>query len=267
MNPRDGGLTTISTQSLQRLRNAVVHDEIPLPVSASGLTALQLGPFAGAVELFAGLDRHATLKVLDAVLAERARPVTAPQLVSTWPDGHGVRGAQTAEVVHDLFSKAMHHILVAGYSFDHGASLLKPLHDAMVDRRTSVELYIHLDPEPGDPTEARELAQAQVSRFLRTQWPWTEKPAVYFDPRTVTPSSSPAQPSHLEYASLHAKCVVVDRRWAFITSANFTDRGQHRNVEVGVLLDDRHFSEKLVGQFQEATRKGVFVDWLAPEKC
>jgi phosphatidylserine/phosphatidylglycerophosphate/cardiolipin synthase-like enzyme len=51
------------------------------------------------------------------------------------------------------------------------------------------------------------------------------------------------------FASLHAKCVVVDGRWVFVTSANFTDRGQTRNVEVGVLLEDTRLAAVLEAQF------------------
>ncbi|NCX99490.1 MAG: phospholipase, partial [Planctomycetia bacterium] len=35
-------------------------------------------------------------------------------------------------------------------------------------------------------------------------------------------------------ASLHAKCVIVDRGRALVTSANFTDAAQRKNIEVGV---------------------------------
>lgn len=56
-------------------------------------------------------------------------------------------------------------------------------------------------------------------------------------------------PEEHVFASLHAKCVVVDERWVLVTSANFTDRGQTRNVEVGVLLDDAGFAGVLEAQF------------------
>ena len=36
--------------------------------------------------------------------------------------------------------------------------------------------------------------------------------------------------------SLHAKCVVVDRSTALVTSANFTEAAQHRNIEAGLLI-------------------------------
>jgi phosphatidylserine/phosphatidylglycerophosphate/cardiolipin synthase-like enzyme len=51
------------------------------------------------------------------------------------------------------------------------------------------------------------------------------------------------------FASLHAKCVVVDGRWVFATSANFTNRGQSRNVEVGLLVEDGSVATALEAQF------------------
>ena len=59
-------------------------------------------------------------------------------------------------------------------------------------------------------------------------------------------------------ASLHAKCIVVDERRSLITSANFTDRGQTRNMEVGVLLDDADFARGLAAQWFSALAAGVF---------
>ena len=49
--------------------------------------------------------------------------------------------------------------------------------------------------------------------------------------------------------SLHAKCIVVDGSTALVTSANFTDRGQTRNIEAGVLVRDRGFAERLASQW------------------
>lgn len=51
------------------------------------------------------------------------------------------------------------------------------------------------------------------------------------------------------WSGADAKCVVVDARWVFVTSANFTDRGQTRTIEVGVLLEDVHLAAVLESQF------------------
>ena len=55
-------------------------------------------------------------------------------------------------------------------------------------------------------------------------------------------------PTH-QAASLHAKCIVVDERYTLIGSANFTARGQTRNVEAGALIDDPRFASRLLVQF------------------
>jgi len=75
-----------------------------------------------------------------------------------------------------------------------------------------------------------------------------------YDPRTVF---------HQSRVSLRAKAAVVDDDWVLITSANFTDRGQTRNLEIGVVVRDPSFAaavtEKLrrlqvLGLFREMTR-------------
>ena len=42
---------------------------------------------------------------------------------------------------------------------------------------------------------------------------------------------------------------VVDRRWALVSSANFTDRGLTRNLEAGVLIEDTTFARRLSEQW------------------
>lgn len=66
-------------------------------------------------------------------------------------------------------------------------------------------------------------------------------PNIYYDPRSAMPGPP--------WVSLHAKCVVIDERWTFITSANFTDRGQTRNLEVRVCIEDQAFAGQLAAQW------------------
>ena len=72
----------------------------------------------------------------------------------------------------------------------------------------------------------------------------------YFDPRTADRES---------YVSLHAKCVVIDHEYTLITSANFTDRGQTRNIEAGVAIEDRSFAASLTRQWANLVEAGVVV--------
>jgi phosphatidylserine/phosphatidylglycerophosphate/cardiolipin synthase-like enzyme len=60
-------------------------------------------------------------------------------------------------------------------------------------------------------------------------------------------------------ASLHAKCVIVDRREALITSANFTDAARNRNIEVGLCLRQPDMVNRLAVYFEALIAKNVLM--------
>jgi phosphatidylserine/phosphatidylglycerophosphate/cardiolipin synthase-like enzyme len=70
---------------------------------------------------------------------------------------------------------------------------------------------------------------------------------VFYDRRSL-------EPGHSRRACLHAKVIVRDEVQTLITSANLTEAAQERNVEAGVLLDDRAFARGVVGQFERLVR-------------
>ena len=114
-----------------------------------------------------------------------------------------------------------------------------------------VELFLKISRGDGDTTKSEILVSRYVERFKSHQWPKGSRiPIVYYDPRSVS-DDTPIR------SSLHAKCVVVDGARVFVTSANFTDRGQTRNIEVGVALDDARLAAGLEAQF-------VAGQWFAP---
>ena len=73
-----------------------------------------------------------------------------------------------------------------------------------------------------------------------------------YDPRSVEPRTE-----HDKRSSMHAKCVVVDHRHVFITSANFTEAAQQRNIEVGLLLDSPPVARRLEGFFETLLGEGM----------
>jgi len=42
-----------------------------------------------------------------------------------------------------------------------------------------------------------------------------------------------------------AKCIVVDGAHVFVSSANFTEAAQERNIEVGLLIQSRALAERV----------------------
>jgi phosphatidylserine/phosphatidylglycerophosphate/cardiolipin synthase-like enzyme len=184
-----------------------------------------------------------------AFLEERRRPAgPRVELVWTGPEAINGNARDTAVVVRELFSRARSSVLIAGYSFDHGADIFAPLYAAM--QQWQVEVHLFADIPGADRSEsAHQFVRRWADAFFRTNWQFPLRPKVFFDPRAVERES---------YASLHAKCVVVDQRLALVTSANFTNRGHDRNVEVGVLIDDPFFASSLVAQWRSAVAAGVF---------
>ena len=55
---------------------------------------------------------------------------------------------------------------------------------------------------------------------------------------------------------MHAKCVVVDGAQALVTSANFTEAAQERNIEVGLLVDAPALADRLEEHFASLIRDG-----------
>ncbi len=216
-------LSRVSTSDLERLWSALAGQRLSFPLSRLSLQGEGLEMLQDAAPALNATGREGALAVLGAVINERRQRSRQPELVWTGPESRWSGARDTAVVLGDLFRQATARVLLAGFAFDHAASVLRPLHESL-QRGVSCRLF----------------ADAQVAAgFLRDHWPFGPPfPEVYgFAPEKGV------------FASLHAKCVVVDGRWVFVTSANFTDRGQTRNIEVGVLLKDARLASVLEAQF------------------
>ena len=77
-------------------------------------------------------------------------------------------------------------------------------------------------------------------------------PEVFYDPRAISAD-------RYSRAALHAKCVVIDCRDVFVSSANFTEAAQERNVEVGLLLHSTSVAVRLIHFFDALCETGHFL--------
>ena len=141
------GLTAVPLPRLQGLLEAVEAGRLACPLTRTGLLA---GGFAALVndsgvrDLLAGLEAPAVAAVLRVALAERARPTPTLDLVWTGPEGRAATSRDTAVVVRQLFRGARRSVHVAGFWFDHGASILRPLYEAMVQHGVEASLYLDI---------------------------------------------------------------------------------------------------------------------------
>lgn len=218
-------------------------------LSASGLERLG----EGASFLF-GLDKEQALRVIAVLVAERAGRPSPPELVWTGPEGAIAESRDTEVVIRRLFESATTEVIVAGYSFDHGQRIFAPLYEVMKSRGVKATFVLDLGGQARSASEMDSFARAKIVAFLGTNWPWGHpRPAIYYDPRTITPRV---------YASMHAKCIVVDDARALVTSANFTSRAQSRNIEVGVLLESRAFAAELAEHWRGLLREALLTRYV-----
>jgi phosphatidylserine/phosphatidylglycerophosphate/cardiolipin synthase-like enzyme len=246
------GLSDVPLGELREVRRAIAGGRLVLPLHDFSLVSVGVPQrrCAALLQGLAALDAGAACAALDLLIAEREhRPPPHLELVWTGPEARGTSARDTSIVVRQLFESATHSVIVGGFRFDQGASLFRPLHEKM-QRGLVVSIFIDIEGNAPSAAAVDAFASRHIAEFLRDNWPFGPPyPSVYYDPQSAVVGPP--------WVSLHAKCVVVDDARAFITSANFTNRGQTRNLEVGVLIDDRTFAEKLAGQWRALVARGL----------
>ena len=125
-------------------------------------------------------------------------------------------------------------------------------------QKRNIKTYFFVDIPQTETTQADPEAygQAALKSFLKDNWPFGAPfPDLYSDKRALKPGPP--------WCSLHAKCVAVDGKRAFVSSANFTTRGQDRNIEAGVLLHNEAFANQLERQWLSLIEGGLAMRWVA----
>lgn len=247
------GLLTLSVPDLSALAEALrsgrlsapflpalVERIVPRAVSSEVSMALQ-----GMAS--AGTNRDgivATVELLAAARAQQPSIDEVIELVTTGPEVGACANRDTQVVVQDLFRNAERSVLVAGYELYQAEPLFRALADRMAaDPRPTVQMFLNVKRPFGDTTSEGELIAGFKHRFRTQHWPTGRPlPEIYFDPRSIAIDAK-------RKAVLHAKCIVVDGRIAFVSSANFTDAGQERNIEVGVLVRSRVVADRIISFF------------------
>lgn len=251
-----GSLKQVSTAVLEQLREAIASGLVKPPVDRAALVGFGVRHQLEAIEhALAGHKTAACLAVLDVVLAERETRRPTPELVWTGPEATAGTARDTAVVLRELFEGARESVILGGYSFKYAREVLRPLYESMRDHGVDARFFVHV-PQVEHGGAVEEHLEEHLGGFLADNWPFGDpRPRIYYDKRALIPGPP--------YCSLHAKCVVVDGARAFVSSANFTQRAQERNIEVGVLVDDAGFAGYLAGQWLGLIEAGMVGEYDA----
>jgi phosphatidylserine/phosphatidylglycerophosphate/cardiolipin synthase-like enzyme len=234
------GLLNLSDRDLQELAAALRAGRLTLPFSAMSLQRLLAS--AASPQLLGDLMllvQHGfsegqialTLGLLSAQRARRPHLDEIVQVVATGPEAEGSEPRDTQVVVRNLFANAKQDILLAGYAVYQGQRVFQSLADRMTQlAHLRVRFFLDVPRGFNDTTNRGELVRRFAHRFVTTQWPvGCRLPDIYYDPRSLDDDPS-------QRTALHAKCIVVDGAEVFVSSANFTEAAQQRNIEIGLLL-------------------------------
>ena len=239
------------------LRGGQLSPPFPAATLSSTVPADQILAISQSLrELTAtGLGCENIALILDMIIADRrSRP--APEqvidLVLSGPDSAEIASRDTLVVVDELFSQAARCVMVVGYAVHQGETVFESLANNMKKKPAlGVEMFLDIQRPPGNTQSERELVAGFLDRLKREQWPQSAPiPAVYYFPASLDHSSTTR-------ASLHAKCIVADRKLAWISSANFTAAAHKRNIEVGVLLRTQSIAQRLAAHFDFLKEKKI----------
>jgi len=177
-------------------------------------------------------------------------PTALFDLVLSGPDVPGIPTADTAAVMHTLIEEATSEVLFVTYAIHNGQRIFERLAAKMQEQPAlRVVFCLDIPRKRTDTSLPGEIVRRFAKEFRERHWPWPQLPELFYDPRSLSEEWE-------QRSSLHAKCVIVDRRVALVTSANLTEAAQHRNIEAGVVVRYRPFVERLVDYFEGLKQSG-----------
>jgi phosphatidylserine/phosphatidylglycerophosphate/cardiolipin synthase-like enzyme len=253
-------LPRLATHQIEEIARALGSGRLRPPYTGMALqqylpSELLLVAAAGFTELHAqGVSAAGLAAMLEAVAADRVCQSAlhgSIEIVSTGPEAPGVTNRDTAAVVRDLFTQAESDVLVVGYAVHNGREVFEPLARRMQELPSlRVRLLLDVRREGPDTSADSQIAARFIYNFRNKEWPGTCVPAIFHDPRALALDRR-------QRASLHAKCIVVDRRRAFVSSANLTRAAQQRNIELGLLVNEAGAASRIAQHYDRLIESGV----------
>lgn len=254
MNP----LVSLPNSSLESLLDGFTNGALKFEVTETALLKAGLLPEA-ATEVSSFLRDNsysaetvtAMLQVLLQARAQMTNVSLSQSLVVTGPETPHITNLKTGSRFLQIVEHAQSELMLATFALYQGDKLLEPIYQAMVKNpELRVTLILNIQRSYGDRTISEDLIESSRQDFRRKSWPWEPLPQVYYYPESLNMDAK-------ERSSMHAKFLIADEERCFITSANFTEAAQKRNIEIGVELQHSHEPKALSRYFKELIKTGI----------
>lgn len=200
-------------------------------MQAVGRLLDEAGLSEAAVSLRSGLCR--------AVLAAREDSQAEIETVWTMPPLAQVAGLSTSAMFHEI-GKAKESIVASTFNVQLNSGMVQSLRAAAI-RGVAVTLMATPGGQFGPANGMTQLG-IQLSH---------EIPGCRLLTLADTADGS--------YQVLHSKFVVVDSKWAFVGSANFSNAASSKNVELGLQVHSETLARKILRDVQAFETQGVLV--------
>jgi hypothetical protein len=259
----DSALHAIPAQALEDLADALEIGSVAAPYTALGVR--HYAATGGGERLAEELHRLASLGMTGAQMGALLRLLVgerrstrhaggSAELVWTGPEVVGSMSRDTRVVVDELFARARRSVIVSSYSIHDGKAIFRRLiENSNADPALAVRMFLNIPRASFQKGWSGEALVAHFAeRFRALHWDGPRLPEVFYDPRSLDEAPETK-------GVLHAKCVLVDDVIAFVTSANFSEAAQTRNIEAGILLENAALTRSLRRQFETLVSGGALV--------
>lgn len=168
--------------------------------------------------------------------------IRKPDLVWSGPAVAGLHARDTRRVYEELLGSAEHSIWASTYAFFDGPKAFEILASRMDERpEIKVTLLLNIQRKKGDTRSSEFIIREFADRFWKHEWPGNRRPKIYYDPRSLD--------LNILGGVLHAKALIADNEFVFVTSANLTEAALDRNIELGLLLTDKALAMSTIAHF------------------
>ena len=174
------------------------------------------------------------------------------ELVLSGPEVPGINTSDTAATMRAMIENASNNIMLVGYAVHKARDLFMPIADKLaVQPGFRARICLDISRIQGDTSLESEIIRRFAKEFREKHWPWPSLPELYYDPRSLETAAVTG------HSSLHAKCVIIDHKTALVTSANFTDAAQYRNIEAGIQIKHVPMVGRIEGYFEGLIERGL----------